>query len=171
MTAPKVYIASFFADKDRVRERAHELIAAGMIVTARWYDEKAKPNATLKDFSDEYFRETAVFDIEDIIAANTVVLTVPTPEQCMGLTSGQLSRGGRHFEAGFQYGLMMAQWLSSDFRYTNRRLILLGPKENVFHYLDGQSVTIKYPMIQQYETWDEVVADLKGEHERVNTTY
>jgi hypothetical protein len=161
---PRVYIASFFADKDRVRERSKELIDAGMQVTARWYDEKADKNSTLRDFSHEYFRETGVFDVEDVIDANVLILTVPTPEQCMKLTVEQLSRGGRHFESGLQYGLMMSEWLEhSEIRSSRRRLILLGPRENVFHFLDGIGIAKKFPKIEQYDTWEEVVKVLKGE--------
>jgi hypothetical protein len=163
MKKKRVYIASFFADKDRVKSRAKELTEAGVVVTSRWFNEDAPHNATLKDCPDEYLRETAVIDIDDILAANTVVLTVPTPEQMVNLTPGQLARGGRVFESGFQYGLMIAQWLSSEFRTTNRELILLGPRENVFHFLDGTSISKRYPAIRRFDTWEEVVSYLKGE--------
>lgn len=158
-----VYIASFFADKERVKARAAELTEAGIHVTARWFDEKVPHSVLLKHLPEEYHRETAVADLEDIISANVVVLTIPTTDQAYDLTPGQMIRGGRHFESGFQFGLAVAQTIgrieSSDIP---RELIVLGKKENVFHYLDGTGVAKRFPTIKIMETWEEVVKYLKG---------
>lgn len=153
----KVYIASFFADKDRVGKRSAELAALGITATNRWCTETAPHNCTITDYPDEYFRETAVIDLEDILAADVLILTVPTDRQCMDLTPHQMSRGGRHFETGLFYGLML--------RDKHREMIILGARENVFHFLDGQSVTKSFPRIQHMETWEEVVSYLKTKQE------
>jgi hypothetical protein len=145
----RVYIASFFADKDRVVERGKELKALGIECTSRWALEKAPHNCTITDKPAQYMRETAVFDIEDILIADTVVLTVPTPEQLMALTPHQMSRGGRTFESGFMYGLMFAA-------SKPRELIIMGPKENVFHFLDGTEEAKNFPPIINLQTWEEV---------------
>ncbi len=158
-----VYIASFFADKDRVKARAAELRGIGCTVTARWFDEKVPHNVLLKDLPDEYHRETAVADIEDILAAEVVILTIPTPDQAYDLTPGQMIRGGRHFESGFQFGLAIAQTFGNESNDFPRELIILGKRENVFHYLDGTGVAHRYPAIRVIETWEEVVKYLKGE--------
>ena len=71
----KVYMASVFADKDRVAVRSAELRELGITPTNRWQDESAPHNCTINDKPDEYFRETAVIDIDDIIAADVLVLT------------------------------------------------------------------------------------------------
>lgn len=155
----RVYIASFFADKDRVAKRATELNGLGIECTMRWPYENAPHTATITDFPDEYFRETAVFDIEDILAADKLVLTVPTQEQLSRLTLDAASRGGRHFESGFMYGLIMCSCTAGG---NARELILLGPRENVFHFLDGESLTKNYPVIRQFDTWEQVKEYLKG---------
>ena len=108
----KVYIASNFADKDRVKARGEELAALGIECTSRWALESAPHNCTITDKPAQYMRETAVYDIEDILASDVVVLTVPTPEQLMNLTPHQMSRGGRTFESGLQYGLMLSAVVS-----------------------------------------------------------
>jgi hypothetical protein len=151
----KVYIASFFADKDRVVARANELHERGIQTTMRWPYETAPHNCTITDFPAEYFRETAVADIQDIVAADVLVLIIPTDKEMSDLTARSLARGGRHFEAGFMYGLMYYA-LKMAMRLPVRQLILCGPRENVFHSLDGQSVTQWYPTIKQFDTWDEV---------------
>jgi hypothetical protein len=144
----KVYIASIFADQDRVALRAEELKADGVTPTMRWCYEMVPHQCTITDFPDEYFRETAVFDLEDILAADKLVLTVPTDKMMADCTLRAMARGGRHFESGFMYAMAYA-------RPSEYELIIVGPRENVFHFLDGQSVTSKFPAIRQFNTWEE----------------
>lgn len=146
----RVYIASNFADKDRVKARGEELALLGIECTSRWASETAPHNCKITDKPAQYMRETAVFDIEDILRSDVVVLTVPTPEQLMHLTPHQMSRGGRTFESGLYYGLMLSE-------FSNRRmLIIMGPKENVFHFLDGADEAKHYPVVINLQTWEEV---------------
>jgi hypothetical protein len=153
----KVYLASNFSDKDRVKERGAELKALGIECTSRWAWETAPHNCKITDKPAQYMRETAVFDIEDILASDVVVLTVPTPEQLMNMTPHQMSRGGRTFESGLQYGLMLGA-------YANRRmLVVMGPKENVFHFLDGTDEAKHYPVVVNLQTWEEVKSYLAAQ--------
>jgi hypothetical protein len=164
----KVYIASVFADKDRVKARCEELNAVGIGTTVRWAYESAPHNCTIKDKPDQYMRETAVFDVEDIVAADVLVLTVPTPEQCMNLTPHQLSRGGRHFESGFFYGLAMHEAGHFLREGDSRELIILGDRENVFHFLDGTDSAVGYPAVRRFDTWEEAKQYLIGRMEDAN---
>jgi len=160
----KVYIASVFADKDRVKARCEELHAVGIETTVRWAYETVPHNCKITDKPDQYMRETAVVDLDDIIAADVLVLTVPTASECMNLTPHQLSRGGRHFESALFYGLMYSeqQWRRSferegcRFLTLGRELIILGARENVFHFLDGIEEAANYPAIRRFDTWEEV---------------
>jgi hypothetical protein len=163
----KVYIASNFADKDRVKARGEELAAIGIECTSRWALETAPHNCKITDKPAQYMRETAVYDIEDILASDVVVLTVPTPEQIMNLTPHQMSRGGRTFESGMQYGLMVAaQFTGFQLKCfpTPRQLIVMGPKENVFHFLDGASDGAEnLPIVVNLQTWEEVKSYLASQ--------
>jgi len=150
----RVYIASNFADKDRVKERGEELKALGIECTSRWASESAPHNCKITDKPAQYMRETAVFDVEDITKSDKVVLTVPTPEQLMNLTPHQMSRGGRTFESGLFYGLMLSECFGPD--EFARELIIMGDKENVFHFLDGADTAAKYPAVVVLQTWEEV---------------
>ncbi len=154
----KVYIASMFSDKDRVLARAGELADLGIECTSRWAAEAVPHNTTLKDCTEEYLRETAVADVQDILRADAVVLTVPDAEMLVNVTMAAASRGGRTFESGLVYGLILAEAL--DGGKPSRELIILGKKENVFHYLDGIGVTKIYPAITVLPTWDAVKAYL-----------
>jgi hypothetical protein len=156
----KVYLASIFADKDRVLARSKELSEMGVVFTSRWPLENAPHNATIKDFPDEYFRETAAFDILDIVAADKLVMFVPTDTQMADCPLRAMARGGRHFETGFFYGLIMAGLLDDPSSKPQRELILVGSRENVFHFLDGESAAKAFPAIRQFNTWEECKAYL-----------
>lgn len=162
----KVYIASMFSDKDRVLARGNELAELGIESTSRWARETVPHNVTLKDCTEDYLRETAVADVEDILRADKLVLTVPEPKLLIDATVASSSRGGRHFESGFIYGLILAQMM--DGGRPTRELIILGKRENVFHYLDGIGVTSPFPAIRVIETWEAVKAYLKTEAENAN---
>ena len=49
-----------------------------------------------------------------------------------------------------------------------RELILLGPRENVFHYLDGEDDAVDFPTIRRFDTWAEVKTYLSSEKERID---
>lgn len=159
----KVYLASWYASRDEIKQRAEELRAAGIVVTSRWLDESNNPNSAIKDNSDDYLRETAVVDIEDVLLANVVVLRVPSATELVeaNLPIATWARGGRHFEAGFQYATVLFYHFMPQFIKTigSRSLILVGHQENVFHYLDGINKHLKVfgmdpPEIPCFETWE-----------------
>jgi hypothetical protein len=150
----KVYLASMFSDKDRVKVRARELQDMGIKCTSRWADETVPHNVKMSDCKDEYLRETAAIDLDDIIGADKVILTVPELPLLVDASIAAASRGGRHFESGFVYGLIVAQMM--DGGRPTRELIILGKPENVFHMLDGLGAASRYPTIRVIETWEEV---------------
>lgn len=165
-----VYLASVFADKDRVKARCEELNALGIKTTSRWASESEPHNCKITDKPAQYMTETAVFDVEDIVKADKVVLTVPIPAEAMNLTPHQMIRGGRHFESGMAYGLILATWLDygkarweSEPPEYRRELILMGDRENVFHFLNGEGVAVKYPAIVVKPTWEEVKSYLQSQ--------
>lgn len=151
----KVYLADFFSHKDRVGKYAAELEALGITVTARWFNEQVPHSVTMKDLPDEYHRETAVTDIQDIIEADVLVLFTGTDGDYASIPPSSGARGGRHFESGFMYGLML-----SNPQY-GQSLIVCGRKENIFHHLDCRGVASSKPCIKQISTWDEVKQELK----------
>ncbi len=160
----KVYLASIFADKDRVLARGKELTEMGVEFTSRWPLETAPHNASIKDFPDEYFRETAAFDLHDIVRADKLAMFVPTDTQLADCPLRAMARGGRHFETGFFYGLIMAALLDDPSSKPQRELILVGSRENVFHFLDGEGAAKAFPVIRQFNTWEETVIYLKDQN-------
>lgn len=160
----KVYLASWFASINETKKKADELRAVGIEVTSRWLEETIKPTTQIQDVELDYLRETAKVDLHDILIADTVVLNVPSFEELKDPTIplSAWARGGRHFEAGFQYATMVFFYNlpSHIFDKGTRRLILVGRRENVFHYLDslsrnGRAFDMMLPEIPCFDTWEE----------------
>lgn len=157
----KVYLASWFNSKDLIQLRAQELRSEGIEVTARWLEEKIASNVQVKDVPEDYLVDTAEIDIQDILAANIVVLNIPSVTDLgdLNMPTSSWSRGGRHFESGFHYATMLFfHFLPNRIRDRGiRQLILVGDKENVFHYLSGLKKTyaegLELPNILQFHTW------------------
>jgi hypothetical protein len=162
----RVYLASMFSDKDRIKARGLELQELGIECTSRWAYETAQHNCTIQDLEHGYQRKTAVIDVVDIERADKVVLHVPTAQDLVKSTPATSSRGGRHFEAGLVFGLSLAQMREGG--RPTRELIILGPLENVFHYLDGESEAANYPTIKQIATWAGVKEYLVQEKGRID---
>src|SRR6185312_7568131 len=145
----RIYLASWFYSKDRVARQAQELKAIGAEITARWMSETVPHTVSVEDLPDEYHRETAIADVEDILRADTLVLFTPTREDLANkeIKLSSWARGGRHFESGFFYAFTMFD--------PDRRFILCGPRENIFHWLDGQGAASLKPNIIHFETWEQ----------------
>lgn len=111
-----VYIAAPFSWKDEINDYATELRSLGINVTSSWLEEKADPKCTLDQFQDSYHEEIAAVDVRDIDAAQVVAVFTIDP------LGPPKPRGGRHWETGYAYG-------------RNKEVIVIGPKENIFHYL------------------------------------
>lgn len=168
----KVYLASWFASKDEMNDRAAGLRSEGIEVTSRWLEERVKPTVTIQEVADDYLRETAVVDVHDILIADTFVLRVPSAEELktLDIPIASWARGGRHFETGFHYATMMFwAYLPEHIRARGpRSLIVVGHKENVFHYLDGvlamRADGFSMPAIHQFDTWEEAKKFMVATH-------
>lgn len=140
----RVYLAAQFPKKILLGKLSEDLQSEGIHVTSRWLTEKAAPDSTLDQSSPEYLRKHAMIDINDIHDADVVVLFTEDP--LVGIP-----RGGRHFEAGYAFAMQMV------FGIDDMQLITVGPRENIFHYLDG---------VLNFPTWAEAKVWLKEENER-----
>lgn len=116
-----------------MQQKAKDLCNIGIAVTSRWLNEKLDSKADLTDVTDASNRYHAGIDIEDIDACEYFVIHTVSPLI-------PVKRGGRHWETGYAYA-------------KGKRIILVGPRENVFHYLPG---------IKQFDVWDDVVRYLNG---------
>lgn len=87
-------------------------------------------------------------DISDLLAADTIIAFTEPPRS-------SASRGGRHVEWGIALGI---NCFAADRGIIHRafRLIVVGPRENLFHWLDE---------IEHFETWHECFESLGAEME------
>lgn len=111
----KVYLAARYSKHPEMREFAAYLRARGEEVTSRWIEGSHE----LGDHpTDEGRRRLATEDLEDLKAADAVIAFSEEPRTMSN------ARGGRHVE----FGLAIAM---------GKQIIVVGPRENVFHYLPG----------------------------------
>lgn len=110
----KIYIAAKYARREEMEEIALMLMNAhGYDITARWVF------GGEEGFSQE---EIAVFDLEDVDEADTVISFTEHPDM--------YTTGGRHVEFGYAIA-------------TGKRLVVIGPRENVFYH---------FPTVEQFDT-------------------
>jgi hypothetical protein len=120
----RIYIAARFSRRDEMQEVAALLRARGHTITSRWIDghEDEGGEYLLGGTNRELYATFAREDLEDVQQAETVVSFTEPPR------AGNLrGRGGRHVEYGYALAL-------------EKRLIVVGPLENVFHCLDCVTV-------------------------------
>lgn len=110
----KVYLAASYSRRqEMVHHAAAVLREAGLEVTSRWIDgsHELDDSATVEDRA-----RLAMEDLEDVVRADVVLSFTDGPQ------SAGKGRGGRHVELGIALAL-------------GKRVLLIGPPENVFHYL------------------------------------
>ena len=130
----KIYLAARYSRIDELNVYAEELRDDGHFITSRWlkgdhkiHEITARVEAASKTMPLEGSR-FALDDWTDLRGAECVISFSEEPR------SGH-SRGGRHVE----FGLALA-W--------EKRVILVGPRENVFHTL---------PQVEHFWQWADVV--------------
>lgn len=114
----KVYLAARYSRNDEMRGVRDVLEVLGHQVTSRWIDQHGgnllESSVAEKLNSDpDGCAKYAQVDVDDLMAADVVV----------SFTSADGGgKGGRHVEFGLALGL-------------GKRLVIVGPRENVFHTL------------------------------------
>lgn len=127
----KIYLAARYSRRDELREYKKQLEEVGIVVTSRWLDEKEPLDSQMGQHSDEFYVETATIDLEDIDKADAVIFFSEDP------LTGWV-RGGRHVEYGYAIG-------------TGKSIAIIGPKENVFHYLENPRANlIHLPSLEEF---------------------
>ncbi len=135
----RIYLAARFGRREELRGYREQLETAGHVVTSRWLVEEhdlpidAHPSAGAKFASD---------DVNDILNSDCVISFTEEPGRP---PSGSRARGGRHVE----FGLAIA--LSAVNQDGPMRVLVVGWRENVFHYL---------PEVEFFGTWAEALAAL-----------
>lgn len=110
----RAYIAARFEQKTEMKSLIPLFEANNIQVRARWLDETISPTSQLSDLAPDYCAEQAQVDLDDIKACDIFVFFADSV--------AKTTRGGKHFEAGYASGL-------------GKRVIVIGPPENIFHYL------------------------------------
>lgn len=107
----KIYIASFFDTRERLRPVRDELWKLGHEVVSTWLDEAAKPSSMDTEI---FYKKLASKDLAEINSADLLILD----------TNDLTPRGGREVEYGFALG-----------RFQSKQVWIVGPSRNIFHRL------------------------------------
>ena len=110
----KIYIASFFDTRERIRPFADRLWGMGHEVVSTWLNEVAKPPFMSRD---AFWRKLAVKDVVEVGSADLIITD----------TMDVTPRGGREFESGFAFA-----------SYQHKLWYVVGPVRNIFHTLADQ---------------------------------
>lgn len=111
----KIYLAAQYSQKHEIALKKQELQGLGFIVTSTWMEEPDDPNVSLKDVRHVVLAAYASRDVEEIDAADMLVLFTVDPDE-------RTRRGGRHVEYGYALG-------------RGKAVCIVGPQENIFHHL------------------------------------
>jgi len=124
-------MAAGFSRKEEIAAKAKEIGRLGVEVTSTWPQEQVAGSITLDQLTDDYLIHHAALDIAQINEADTIILFTQDPKL-------PFCRGGRMHEFGYAHA-------------AGKRLIVCGPRENIFHHL---------PTVTVFSTWEEL---LRGE--------
>lgn len=141
----KVYIAARYGMRAEMQDVARYLTSIGIIITSRWI------NGNHESVGGDSFHENTRFateDIEDLLASDA----------CVSFTGSgnaiEKARGWRHVEFGYALAL-------------NKRCVLVGPRENVFHFLP--SVEWYANCLSFYQHW--VAGNYGGDNGKIGVLF
>jgi len=126
LAGSRVYLAARFARRDQLIGVARALEASGVEVVCRWLFVEGVALSTKELDSQSRAGQMASMDFEDLRAADVCLAFTEQAREPQG-------RGGRHAEVGIALGL-------------GHRVILVGPREHVFHCL---------PQVEHFASWEE----------------
>ena len=174
-----IYLAGRYVRREELCRYADDLRAAGHEVTSRWLLGEHQWDGGAVEIARAYENgenppEAVGFaqdDVEDLARSEVVISFTETPREtfteadvraalaypvgdpsmhgyeiwdmgaavkALNRTAGKAARGGRHVEFGMGWA-----W--------GKRLIVVGPRENVFHLL---------PTVEQFDSWPDALAAL-----------
>lgn len=140
-----IYLVARYDRKAELRGYAEDLRALGHTISASWLEEGDAEAAYNWNPDPAMYRRFARQAIDDLMASDcSIHFTEPPTRE---LVSGVTARGGRHVELGLAYGLRDYTAVDGD----AHRIVIVGPRENVFHYL---------PAVDHFPTWDEALTAL-----------
>ncbi|MDP2779759.1 hypothetical protein [Devosia sp.] len=141
------YIAAKYIRRLEMQGYARELEAVGHYVTSRWL---SGSHDGLGDGSDSVAARAvwAEEDVDDLCAAGAIICFTEPAISMVG-------RGGRHIELGIAMGMNI---IRRHLHMRTMRLIVVGPRESVFHCR---------PELDVFPTWAECLAALSMEPVRL----
>ena len=121
-----IYLAASYSRRPEIEVYAEQLRGMSHGVTSRWHQGRNTP-ITGSDDMQRFAHQYARGDIADIEAAELYIAftTTPMPSEVPGAPActAPYKAGGTHVEFGIAVALA-------------RKLWVVGPRENIFHFMD-----------------------------------
>lgn len=114
----RIYLSGRYERRKELKGYAEKLVERGCEVTSRWHE------CEDEEENHQNAQAGALMDIEDVRSSDMLIAFTDLP--------GNTQRGGRHVE----FGLAMAE---------GKRLMVVGPPENVFHYIPQVTRCLDWP--------------------------
>src|SRR4051812_16025064 len=142
-TGVKVYLAARYSRREELCGYRAQLEAHGFVVTSRWLNGQHQLDAAGAPIGDQgeqlveggEGREAAALrrrfceeDVTDVLDADILISFTEEPRKPSS------NRGGRHVEFGIALGVNRSLLAHGD--VPQFRLITIGHRENIFHWLD-----------------------------------
>ena len=129
-----VYLAARYDRKEELYAYSKELKSHGVTIGSRWIYNEMEEFESFGIVHEIW----ATIDVEDIHNADVIILFSESP-------TARTLRGGRHVE----FGVALAM---------KKKLIIVGPKENIFHTL---------PQVHVFPEWGaDVIECARGDSEK-----
>lgn len=123
------YLAARFGRREEMKDIRAVLRSEGEEVHARWLDLETDMTDPLS--TDEKRTRDAIMDAEDVTKCDGILCFTEDPDNPNVTGRG---RGGRHVEFGLALAL-------------NKRVVVIGPRENIFHWLPNIEV---FPTLEDF---------------------
>jgi len=117
----KIYLAARYDRRHEMREVAVHLQRLGHEIGSRWIWSDIADDSGGETEASLFLEKIALEDMKDLLQSEAIISFTEAPSAIGAV------RGGRHVEFG-----MAAAW--------GKRLIVVGPRENIFHHLHDVEV-------------------------------
>jgi hypothetical protein len=131
----RFYLAARYSRREEINLYRKILESLGHVVTSRWLrGNHQMPDLTgeepLEIYHDKEVQRFALEDLQDIYAADAIVCFTEPPRSTA-------TRGGRHVE----FGIALERGMP---------IFVVGPRENVFYYLDAVHHFLDFDRFRDY---------------------
>jgi hypothetical protein len=131
----RIYLAACYPHAVRMQTYRADIESLGHQVTSRWIDNQHNVDGTGDPVTKGRF---AMEDAQDVLSSDCFITFTEVLGQAPSVS------GGRHVELGMAL-----------VHPNVKRILVIGPRENIFHWIDEQSLPLFNKTPEYFETWEQ----------------